>query len=93
VTMWSSQVHSRGRATASDPVNILDPEQGAQTPPFACGKCGTVEHMQVKLLMPSLGDYGAIEVRRPAGVKKTQMWRTEKLGDTPLAAGGDYISY
>ena len=74
----------RSRAyLASDLMEILDPDQDARTPPFVCGQCGTDDHIKVRLLSPALGDYGSIEVRRPAGVKQTQLWRTEKLGDTP----------
>jgi len=66
---------------ASDLVAIIDPDGDAQAPPFACGHCGTGEHMKVTLRMPEPGDYGAVEVRRPAGVRRTQLWKTVLLGD------------
>ena len=66
---------------ASDLVQILDPSRDAQAPPFRCGRCGTEEHIKVTLRMPEPGDYGAIQVRRPAGVRRTQLWKTVLLGD------------
>ena len=49
----------RSRAyLASDLVEILDPEQDTRTPSFVCGKCGTDDHIKVRLLSPTLGDYG-----------------------------------
>ena len=32
-------------------------------------------------IYPAVGDYGSLEVRRPAGIAQTQLWRTMKLGD------------
>lgn len=32
-------------------------------------------------MVPTPGDYGHLTVRRPAGIRQTQTWRTVKLGD------------
>ena len=66
---------------ATDLVKLLDPDRAAQAPPFPCGRCKTEEHMKVTLRQPSPGDYGAIEVRRPAGIRVIQRWKSVKLGE------------
>jgi hypothetical protein len=50
-------------------------------PPFLCGKCGQSDAIAIKVEVPAVGDYGHLEVRRPAGIKQRQVWRTVKLGD------------
>jgi hypothetical protein len=74
----------RGRVTrflASDLVTLLDPRREADLPPFPCSRCGTAEYVRVKFHHPSAGDYGHLVVRRPAGIRRTQTWRSVKLGD------------
>jgi len=63
---------------ASDLVQIHDPNCDAQAPPC---RCDTEEHIKVTLRTPEPGDYGAGPVRRPAGVRRTQFWKTVLLGD------------
>lgn len=69
------------RYLASDLVEMLDPGGWADHPPFPYAKCGRWDAMSVKFHHPSPGDYGHLVVRRPAGVKRTQMWKDVKLGD------------
>ncbi len=70
------------RYLAADLLPLLGPAHRASVdPPFPCGKCGRLDMIAVKCVVPSSGDYGALGVRRPAGVKHTQLWRTVKLGD------------
>ena len=73
--------HRSARYLASDLVTLVDPSGDARDPPFACSRCGTAEHIAVSLRLPELGDYGHLTVRRPAGIRRTQMWRAVKLGD------------
>lgn len=65
---------------ASDLVRILDPLRDVDEPPFACSKCGS-EDLRVEVTSPTEADVGLIDVRRPAGVERRQLWRTVKLGD------------
>jgi hypothetical protein len=70
---WSpSPVNGRGVPTASHEADL---------PPFPCSRCGTAEYVRVKFHHPSAGDYGHLVVRRPAGIRRTQTWRSVKLGD------------
>lgn len=49
-------------------------------PPYPC-RCGEKDAIRIKVEQPTAGDYGSIDVRRPAGIRRTQLWRTVKLGD------------
>ncbi len=70
------------RYLAADLLALLrEPSRDAYAPPFPCSKCGTADHMRVSMHSPMIGDYGALVVRRPGPVKRTQTWRTVKLGD------------
>jgi hypothetical protein len=69
------------RYLASDLATVLDPRRDALDPPYPCSKCGRLDYVKVKLHLPVSGDYGHLIVRRPAGVKTTQMWKSVKLGD------------
>lgn len=69
------------RYLASDLAAILDPRRDALDPPFPCSKCGRTDYIRIALHLPETGDYGHLVVRRPAGIKRTQLWRTVKLGD------------
>jgi len=70
------------RNLAADLLPILGPAHRATAdPPFPCGKCGQTDRIKVSCELPNDGDYGALDVRRPAGIKRTQLWRTVKLGD------------
>lgn len=67
------------RFLASDLVTVLDPRRHAHAPPFGCSRCGTDEHIAVKLHYPAPADYGHLLIRRPAGMQ--QLWKTVRLGD------------
>lgn len=69
------------RFLAADLVNLMDGHQPATKPPYPCATCGTSERVKVKLHYPSPADYGALDVRRPAGRKIMQLWRWAKFGD------------
>ncbi|ODU67782.1 MAG: hypothetical protein BGO82_07780 [Devosia sp. 67-54] len=67
---------------AADLLALLgEPSREAYAPPFPCSKCGTADHMKVSMHSPSIGDYGALVVRRPGPVIRKQTWKTVKLGD------------
>src|SRR5688572_7301961 len=66
------------RFLASDLVLNFGGDRDAEFPPFPCSKCGTSEYVRVKFHLPLPGDYGHLEVRRPAGVTRIQKWRTAK---------------
>jgi hypothetical protein len=69
------------RYLASDLVTILDPMRDAALPPFPCSKCEREDTIKVTFHSPSVGDYGHLVVRRPAGVRTIQMWKSVRLGD------------
>jgi len=70
------------RYLAADLLPILGPGHRIMLdPPFPCGKCGHADAIEIKLSVPVAGDYGHLDVRRPAGIRQTQTWRTVKLGD------------
>jgi hypothetical protein len=66
---------------ATDLVQLLDPQRDALQLPFNCSKCGMDEYMKVTPRVPYDGDWGNLTVRRPGPVRRTQTWRTVKLGD------------
>ena len=69
------------RFLAADLLPILGPDHRVMTvPPFPC-RCGERERIAIKVALPAPGDWGSVEVRRPAGIKRTQLWRTVKLGE------------
>jgi hypothetical protein len=69
------------RYLASDLLPLLGADHRVMlTPPFPC-RCGERKYISIKVETPSAGDYGSIDVRRPSGIKRTQLWRTVKLGD------------
>jgi len=66
---------------AADLLPILGPQhRAAVDPPFPC-RCGEQARIAVECIVPAAGDYGHLEVRRPAGVRQVQLWRTVLLGD------------
>jgi len=70
------------RYLAADLLPILGPAHRASVdPPFPCGKCGQGDRIKISCIISSAGDYGALDVRRPAGIAQTQLWRTVELGD------------
>jgi hypothetical protein len=42
-----------------------------------CPRCGKADFWSVKQRYPTSDDVGMLTVRRPAGVKRTQLWRDE----------------
>lgn len=68
---------------ASDMVNLehLDGNRSALSPPLMCFQCQRPEKMSVTLRAPAPGDHGALDIRRPAGRRITQLWKTVKLSD------------
>ena len=69
------------RYLATDLLAILGPAHRASIdPPFPC-RCGERSHIDVKCEVPNAGDWGSLPIRRPSGIKQTQLWRTVKLGD------------
>jgi len=75
------------RYLASDLLPLLGPDHRVMlTPPYPC-RCGEREHISIKIESPSAGDWGSIEVRRPAGIRRTQLWKTVKLGDVVMNTG------
>lgn len=66
---------------ATDLVDIKGPDWDPHLPPFKCSKCGKDEFIHVSIRLPQEGDIGRLLIRRPAGIRKTQLWKTVKLGD------------
>lgn len=81
VTLRCGLCHRAVTYLASDLVELVNPEQDVHIPPFQCGKCGKLDYLQVTLRMPAAGDYGNLTIRRPGPVRRTQTWKTCKLGD------------
>jgi hypothetical protein len=69
------------RFLATDLLEMINPLRDAYLPPYPCSICGKGEYLHVTVHMPSAGDYGHLVVRRPAGVRRVQMWKSVKLGD------------
>jgi len=70
------------RYLAVDLSPLLGPAHRASVdPPFPCGKCGRTDSIRVTCELPNAGDSDSLDVRRPAGIRRTQLWRTVKLGD------------
>jgi hypothetical protein len=69
------------RYLAQDLLPLLGPDHRVMTvPPFPC-RCGERDRIAIKVALPAPGDWGSLEVRRPAGIRRTQTWRTVKLGE------------
>ncbi|AJY44651.1 hypothetical protein TM49_01470 [Martelella endophytica] len=79
--VWCGGCRRRVNYLPADLVPIVGWQHYAHEPPFACSRCKTKEYMATALLSPSLGDYGDIKVRRPAGM--VRVWKTVNLGDDP----------
>lgn len=54
----------------------------AETPPFDCSHCGTVDFVTVFFHDVAPGDYGSLPIRRPERVERI-VWRVAKLGEPP----------
>ena len=75
------------RYLAADLLPILGPDHRVQTvPPFPC-RCGERERIGIAVAQPGAGDWGSLDVRRPAGIRRTQTWRTVKLGELVTNSG------
>lgn len=75
------------RYLAADLLPLLGPDHRVMTvPPFPC-RCGETERIAIKVAQPTAGDWGSVEVRRPSGIKRTQQWKTVKLGDEVVNVG------
>ena len=66
---------------ASDLAELYDPDKAAWRPQFPCSTCGSDDCVEIIPQSPMSGDWGNLPVRRPAGIKHTQLWKTVKLGD------------
>lgn len=63
---------------ASDLVQIYHPETFiADLFGGRCPRCGRPDCWSVRQRFPSYEDVGMLTVRRPAGVRRTQLWRDE----------------
>jgi hypothetical protein len=65
---------------AADLITIYSADQDAHDPVFKCSRCDSWD-IFVSFRIPAAGDYGSLLIRRPGPVRKTQTWRTVKLGD------------
>jgi hypothetical protein len=69
------------RYLATDLLPILGPDHRVMIDaPFPC-RCGEVDRIAIKVALPGAGDWGSLDVRRPAGIRRTQLWKTVKLGE------------
>ena len=48
-----------------------------------CPKCGRADFWRVRQRYPSSDDVGHLVIRRPAGERRTQLWRNEFYGPPP----------
>ena len=76
-----SRCRRRAVYLAEDLIKILNPERDALLPPFPCSRCGTTNYIQVECRVYFSDEVGHLLVRRPGPVRRTQLWRTVKLGD------------
>lgn len=59
------------RYLAAELLPILGPDHRVMTVrPFPC-RCGETERIAIKVAIPATDDCGSVEVRRPAGIKRT----------------------
>lgn len=77
---------------ASDLAIIVGPDHPARAVPFPCSRCRKADYIDVKLHTPSADDFGYLLVRRPGAVKRTQTWRTMRLGDDPNTRQGNTVT-
>jgi hypothetical protein len=81
ITCRCSRCRRVVRYLAEDLLPLLGPDHRVMTvPPFPC-RCGERDRIAIKVALPALGDWGSTKVRRPAGIRRTQTWRTVKLGE------------
>lgn len=60
---------------AADVVDIWGPEMKPYDPPRACGKCKANGQISVRIIWVTEYDRGKLLLRRPAGVRRTQLWK------------------
>lgn len=61
----------------TDLVEIYDPDMLAHEFRPPCSKCRKSDWVSVRSFFPGPDDVGRIMMRRPAGVRTTQLWRSE----------------
>lgn len=62
---------------AADLVEVYDPDMLAHEWRPPCSKCRKSDYVSVRSFFPGPDDVGRIMMRRPAGVRTTQLWRSE----------------
>ena len=62
---------------ASDLETLFDPRRDVFSLPFRCPNCRRSDYIRIDCHIPRGDERGKIVVRRPAGVKRVQMWREE----------------
>lgn len=68
---------------AADLVTVYDPEMIAHEWRPPCSKCRKSDYVHVRSFSPGPDDVGRIMMRRPAGVRKTQLWKHEWYDRAP----------
>ncbi len=73
--------HRQVNYLASDLVKVLGASWPSFVSPFPCSCCGTAEFIDVRTALPMLGDYGALQVRRPVSSRVVVTWKNLALGE------------
>ena len=79
MTMRCGLCHRTVRYWAADLVMVVGPGHQAHLAPFACGKCGTSEFVDVSWNLPGAAELAAgLTVRRPVRQIVKWIWRDER---------------
>lgn len=80
ITMVCHRCRRKVRYLAIDLCKVLSPFHQAHEPPWPCGRCGTMEYMQVRWELPPASDRAAgLTVRRPVRQIAKWIWRDERI--------------
>ena len=64
---------------AEDLLLVLDPYHEAHVPPWQCGRCKTIEYMQMRWKRPYPDELAkGLTVRRPVKKGERWIWRDER---------------
>ena len=69
---------------ATDLVEVMNPELSVIEMFQTCRHCGRSEYQQTSTRLPNPDDVGHLRIRRPTGVKITQLWEDAWYGGAGL---------
>lgn len=78
---------ARGALSGSRPSADPGPRPSGDDRAALPCRCGELSGLRSKVALLAAGDWESIEVRRPAGIRRTQTWRTVKLGEKVTNTG------